>query len=421
MEANRVRELIKNTAISAFTQAGIQVIGFGSSILIVRLLSIREYAFYTLATAALGAMNVIADSGIGQTTLAHGGKNWTNPTSLGVVISTGLRLRRRFSLLVAVGAAPAIAFLLARQQAAQVQIFAVTISLTVLFFLSTSSTLLEIAPRLNQQLAALQSAQLVAAVLRLVLVTTAVLLFPGAWSALIAAAIAQAWLVRRLGTLTGRIVDWRLPVDLDTQRQMLVALRRLMPGALYYAVSGQISIWLISVLASNEAVAQLGALGRLAAAFNVVTAVFSLIVLPRFARMEPVPAARVVRRFWQSLGGLTVILTGIVIAIAAIPGLAGLLFGRNYASAEGNVGLAAMSGAVAVLVGVIYHMGAARGEVAAPWITIPSSLAAQVLLICVLPVSTVRGVLWLGIITNLILGALYAMNFVGRSSDQSSK
>jgi multisubunit Na+/H+ antiporter MnhE subunit len=320
-----------------------------------------------------------------------------------------------------VGAAPVIVFLLARQQAAQVQIFAVTISLTVLFFLSTSSTLLEIVPKLNQQLASLQSAQLVAAVLRLICVTTAVLLIPGAWSALIAAAVAQAWLVRRLGTLTGRIVDWRLPVDLDTQRQMLVALRRLMPGALYYAVSGQISIWLISVLASNEAVAQLGALGRLAAAFNVVTAVFSLIVLPRFARMEPVPAARVVRRFWQSLGVLTVILTGIVIAIAAIPGLAGLLFGRNYASAEGNVGLAAMSGAVAVLVGVIYHMGAARGEVLAPWITIPSSMAAQVLLICVLPVSTVRGVLWLGIITNLILGALYAMNFVGRSSDQSPK
>ena len=53
-----------------------QCLGFGAGILVIRNLPKREYALYTLGTATLSMIMILADSGIGSAMTAVGGRVW---------------------------------------------------------------------------------------------------------------------------------------------------------------------------------------------------------------------------------------------------------------------------------------------------------------------------------------------------------
>ena len=61
-------------------------IGMLSGIIVIRLLTTEEYAFYTLANTMLGVMTVLTDSGIGAGVTAEGGKVWKSPEKMGVFL-----------------------------------------------------------------------------------------------------------------------------------------------------------------------------------------------------------------------------------------------------------------------------------------------------------------------------------------------
>ena len=54
----------KLISITASAQLIVQAVGFLSGILIIRLLPVQEYAYYTLANTMLGTMTILADGGI---------------------------------------------------------------------------------------------------------------------------------------------------------------------------------------------------------------------------------------------------------------------------------------------------------------------------------------------------------------------
>ena len=57
----------------SLAQAAVQAIGFGVGLLLVRLLSIQDYAYYALAVSMVGLANVMLDLGLGNALLACGG------------------------------------------------------------------------------------------------------------------------------------------------------------------------------------------------------------------------------------------------------------------------------------------------------------------------------------------------------------
>lgn len=62
--------------LTAGAQSGIQFLAVVTGLAVVRLLSVREYAYYTIANAALGTLTVLTDCGVTQAVLALGGKVW---------------------------------------------------------------------------------------------------------------------------------------------------------------------------------------------------------------------------------------------------------------------------------------------------------------------------------------------------------
>src|SRR5262245_65184432 len=195
---------------------------------------------------------------------------------------------------------------------------------------------------------------------------------------------------------------------------MASMVRRTAPTAIYYAFSGQVSVWLISLFGATDSVAQVGALGRLAMIFNVLGTVFSLLIAPRFARMEA-DRKRAWRWFWLIQGAMAVPLIALAAAVAAFPFAALAVLGDNYAALGNEVVLVAAAGAVGLLGGCSSWLAAARGVVAAPTLVIGVALVLHSALIATLPISTVAGVLWMGLVVNAAFWLLHVTAF-GRAA-----
>ena len=83
LAAPAARKWVPILAKFAFVQAIVQVLGFAAGLLIVRTLSKREYAFFTIGNTMLAAILVLADSGISSALTAIGGRVWQDGQRLG--------------------------------------------------------------------------------------------------------------------------------------------------------------------------------------------------------------------------------------------------------------------------------------------------------------------------------------------------
>jgi hypothetical protein len=394
---------------AAGAQAAIQLLGFLSGLLVLRWLPIREYAYYTIANAALGTMTVLTDTGVAQSVMAQGGRVWQSRSALGAVISSGMALRRRFAVAAVIVLMPVLYFMLRRQGATTVTSVLVAASILPLFVSSLTGQVLQIVPKLHQRLTSLQTILLSAAGLRLALVTAAAALFPLAWLVSACAGVAQNWANWRLRSLAGQLADLDATPDPGAWATAMRQVRRTAPSAIYYAFEGQISVWLISIFGKTQAIAQVGALGRLAMIFNIVSALLALLWAPSFARLQAGP--EVLHRFWFVQLGLLGFVIAVVAGVAWSPSAALALLGRDYGSLTHEVVLAAAGGGAALLAGCAYVMASSRAVVLTPWVVVPASLILQGSLILSLPISTVSGVLWLAILTNLAFWLMHACNF----------
>jgi hypothetical protein len=346
---------------------------------------------------------------VAQIVMAQGGKVWQSRAALGAVISSGMALRRRFAIVAVSLSMPLLYFMLRRQGATTIGGLMVAASILPLFFATLTGQLLQVVPKLHQRLTSLQGILLSAAGMRLALVTAAAALFPVAWLASVCAGVAQAWANRSVRSLAGEFADLDAPPDQHAWAASMRQVHRTAPSAIYYAFEGQISIWLISIFGKTQAIAQVGALGRLAMVFNIVSAVLALLWAPSFARMQGGRA--VLHQFWIVQLALLAFVIAVVGGVAWAPFAALALLGRGYGSLTHEVVLAAAGGAVALLSGCAYLMASSRAVVLTPWFVVPVSIGLQALLIFSLPISTVSGVLWLAILTNLAFWLMHAGNF----------
>jgi O-antigen/teichoic acid export membrane protein len=393
----RLETLVRKVLLTGGAQALVQLLSFVGGILVVRLLAPEQYAYYTIANAALSSMTVLADSGIGTGVLAQGGKVWHERKAFGAVLATGLALRRQFAFYAALVSIPIACVLLLRQGADWSAVALLSAVVLPQFLLAISGQLLEIVPRLHQELAPLQRVQVAANAARVALLGIALPLWPAAFTALSVAIVPQAWTNWRLRQLAAKHVDWQTVSVPEVRRQIVGQVKRMLPNTLFYVFSGQITVWLIAVFGETTAVAAVGALGRIGMALGLLGTIFGLVAIPRFARIPTHDSRRVWRRYWQAQAALLIACASVTIAIAAFPELVLAILGPSYRDLTYEVVLMGAGAGFGVLFGAAFGLGAARAVVAPPWLVLPYCLGIQALLVYVLPVGTVAGVIWLGL------------------------
>ncbi len=393
---SKVMDWGRLASITGSAQMVVQGVSFASGILVIRLLPTKEYALYTLANTMLGTVIVLADGGITNGVMSQGGRVWQDRTRMGAVLATGLELRRKFAVVSLLVAVPVLVYLLRHHGASWPMAALLVAALVPAFFTALSGGLLEVAPRLHQDIVALQKTQVAVNFGRLAVVCATLFAFPWAAVAIAGAGLPQVWGNRRLRRISLAYADWHQPPDPAVRREILGIVKRLLPDAIYYCLSGQITVWLISLAGSTAAVAQVGALGRLTVGLSLFGAMISTLITPRFARL-PSDSPLLLTRYFQLLGGLVVLGLCIVGGAWLFADQLLWILGKNYANLHTELVLNMAAGSIGLMYGASFALCTFRGWAINPLIFIPISILSIATGIAFFDVSTLKGIITLNL------------------------
>lgn len=397
----RALEWGKLITISGSAQVLVQAISFISGILVIRLLPTHEYALYTLANTMLGTMTLLADGGITAGVMSQGGKVWQDHKKLGSVLATGIYLRKKFAIGSLLIATPVLLFLLQHHGASWQMSMLVTLSLIPAFFTALSGQLLEIAPKLRQDIVPLQKIQIEANLGRLTLLGLSIFVFPWAFVAVLAAGLPQFWANMQLRKTSGNYADHSQKSNAAIQKEILVMVKRMLPGVIYYCVSGQITIWLISFFGSTAAVAHIGALGRLAMVLSLFNVLFTTLVSPRFARLLHDPKL-LFSRFIQIHAGLLALSICIIATVWNFSSEVLWILGEAYSNLTTELVLTIVGSCLSLIAGASFSLYISRGWVINPVISIPVSIAPVACGAAFIDLSSLEGILMLNIFVAIV-------------------
>lgn len=396
----------KLIGITGGAQLIIQVLGFASGILIIRLLPLEEYAFYTLANTMLGTMTMLADGGISTGVMSQGGKVWQDREKLGVILATGLDLRRKFAIASILLASPILIYLLLHNGASWLTTILIVASLIPAFFAALSDSLLEIVPKLHQNIYPLQMNQVGVGLGRLILTGLTIFIFPWTFVAILAGGIPRIYGNINLRKIADNFIDSKQTTDPIIQKEILIVVKRIMPGAIYYCLSGQITIWLISLFGNSMSVAQIGAIGRVSLLLGVFTSIFSTLLVPRFARQKN-DYKVLLNQFLMNVLLLIVICIIIVLVISTFSTQFLWILGKNYKGLDSALILNTVGSCLALITGLLFSLSSSRGWLMNPYIYIVANLISIVIGILLFDISSLIGILWFNIFISIIQVIIY--------------
>ena len=415
----RVLEWIRLVLLTTAGQAIVQVTGFISGIIIIRLLTTEEYALYTLANTFLGTMTMLADSGISSGVLAQGGKVWQNRQELGVVLATGLHLRRRFGLLTLITITPMMVYFLSVHGAAPLTIVLIVAAVIPAFFAALSDSILEMPPRLHQDIRPLQRNQAEVSIGRLLLSALVLSVFPFTWLALLASSVPRIYGNFRLRRISGVFAAPAASPDAEVRKEVVKGVSRTLPIVIYHCISGQIAIWLVSILGTTANVSELGALGRIAILFNVFTVLFSTLIVPRFSRMENRRGA-LLRSFALIQGVLLLVSLGLMLGVWIFSGQILWVLGNQYAGLTTELLLMGLLSCSGLLAGISSQLVISRGWFIRPYYLIGINFSATVLSLTVFQIRTLTDILYFNTILTAIsylLALGYGLHSIYRKTE----
>jgi O-antigen/teichoic acid export membrane protein len=193
----------------------------------------------------------------------------------------------------------------------------------------------------------------------------------------------------------------------------------LVPAGVFYALSGQISVLLITIFGRTAAVASVGALSRLGQIFTLLSPMNAILVGPYIAKLSK---ARLKMNYLLVVV-IAVTCGGAAVALArAFPEIFLWVLGPKYAGLRVEVVLVVLSGAMALVGGVMVAMNSSRRFVyywaVLSWMIL--TLAVEAIFIWKVDLSTVRAVLWFNVavgvpslLINVLVG-VYGLSRGGR-------
>jgi hypothetical protein len=373
------------------TQAGVQIIGAVTGLMLVRWMPKDEYAWLTICGSLLATIGLLADGGIGTAITAMSGRVVGDKTALAQVADACLTVRNRLALLSLVLTLPPFFILFIRaEMSAEMSAFVVG-SAVLTLWPSTNSKFLPVTLRIAGHLKSTQVMELCGALLRCGL--TVIVLMAGwrqfypAFLATVASIGLHAWLARRgvmsvLGMASGT----------ETQKaEVWSFVRALYPNFVFSCVQGQIATWIISFTSGVTEIADIGALSRLTIFFSIFGAMFHYMVLPNVASTKcPVLVrTKFIFSIFATLGAVVLVL----VASWLMPGPFLWILGGSYSHLGLELPLAFAAQGLGVMNSVIWTFMQVRGWVRLSWLNIPLTISGYVLGVLVADLSSVAGVL----------------------------
>lgn len=377
----------------------VQALGVISGIFLVRILDQTQYAHYTIALTMQTTMTLLADMGISVGLSAIGGKVWQDKYRFGQLINTAMHVRYYLAAIAITVVIPVLMWMLIRNGASILYAILITIVVLVGLYFQLTSGVLFVIPRLHSQINRIQNLDLLLSTSRLVLLGIAYFTVLNAAVAMAASSVAAGLQRFLLGYWVTDSIDTKAPINQEDKKFILAQIKQLAPNSIFFSIQGQIALWLLSIFGTTETVAEAGALGRIAVIFTLVGSVMQSIILPSFTRCQSTKILR--RRYFQILGCFLV-LGLILIGIAALfPGQLLWILGNKYSNLQDELLLMMISTVLGSIIGAMSSLNLTKAWVEYVWIEIPLRIIIQIILLLTINISTVKGVLIFGMISQI--------------------
>jgi len=375
----------------ATIQLVVQIISFFTGFLVIRIVDKNEYAYFTLANTVQGMMGLLADAGASVALLSVGGQVYQDRERFGSLINSVIRVRFRMAMAAMALGIPILFGMLVYNKSSWLTAFLLTLITMIAFHAMLMSSIYGIVPKLWTQVKRLQSMDLSMAVGRLAFLAVFI---PFKITAVVAMAVSsvvylfQYRFFKRWASESANLQAG--PNDKDT-KTVVSNIRSLIPATIFYCVQTQIPVWLIGISGSTDKISDVGALGRIAQVFGLLTPVMASLVMPAFARS--VGSREVKRKYAVVIASYSVLCLFIIAGTWIFSDQFLWLLGPGYAGLKYELVLMAVSTTLTSLAGVMWGLNSAKGWVQYIWIDIPIRICLQAVLLMFMDVKTVSGVL----------------------------
>jgi hypothetical protein len=389
-------------------QVAVQAVSALAGFIIVRSLAKPEFALYAVANAGLSMFNVLADTGISSSMRSIGGEVHGDRAAYSRLVATVRQLRMVYAAFALLISFPVTAWMLLSNGATAGEAFLLCIVVLAASWPLLSGTVLREAALMLRQYRKVQRVDFVAAAVRLSCVVAA-FTWLSAVAAMAFAGLANwiQWAIYRHRALED--VDAATEADDNYRRRVMAITWRVLPNTLFYCFQAQILYLLLTVLGTSNELADVAALGRIAALLAIFGVVFNNLLAPWFARRQ---TSSELPRLYAGLVALTAGFLAPFVYIAwVLPQPLLWILGSAYGSLEHELFLMVLAACLQQLGGAMLWLNHCRAWV--HWysiVNIPAILAAQAASIAFLDLSTVRGVLWFGIVSAIAPMPVYLLD-----------
>ncbi|MHA3772789.1 lipopolysaccharide biosynthesis protein [Verrucomicrobiota bacterium sgz303538] len=381
-------------------QGLLQVLNLFAGFLLVRWLSVTDYAAYSLVTGFQGTVGILVDLNICSSAIALI-KGRTTPSIVGGYICSARRYQKRLFLVLLPVTIVTFCVLALRQGWSWSFTGILLCAVLVGLYFQSLTACYSVPLLVRQELNAFYRPPVILGFYRL---ASSVVLYKltlltsvsAAWISALCVAV-QGWLYKKISSSYIAEPSHSSPI---TNLEICTYIRPLIPGTVFFALQGQVSVLLISWFGRSQHIAEVGALGRLGQLFVMLGAFNGVVIAPNIARISP---QILKRRYIQVIAGAMLVSLGLVVASACAPRSLLWLLGEKYHHLEPELSWMMLSACINYLSGVMWTMHGARhwNFRWVGWLTISTVLVTQAVALLITDVSDTKGVILFSLYSSL--------------------
>jgi O-antigen/teichoic acid export membrane protein len=401
MNLSKISQVGKKLSTFVGGQSAVQLLNAATGLLLLRLMTKPDFAIYAIALGIQGMITILTDIGFGGAISGLVGTRYQDKDLLGSYIRTASYLRQ-ILLLIICGAGILLAGIFRNSKfeaygRPELILLSLAVLLTVQF--QAWASYYEIPPLLNNKLVLFYSPQIAAAALRIV---SSVALYYMHWISATSVIMANTLSIVVMGVsyriMARRWIHVPRKPSKEHSKEMIRFLVPLLPGTVYQALQGQISLFLIAVFGHVGQIAEVAAAGRIGQLFLLLNSSNNVLIGPYFSKS---PRSLFRKRYLNAMSAVAAVALMVVASAKLCPGAYLLLLGAKYSNLTLQVQLVIYASAIGYFTGAMWTIAVSR-----KWIfwwsgSMQVIVLTLVQLVCVmlLPLSTSEGVLKMNIYT----------------------
>jgi hypothetical protein len=378
-----------------------------SGLIIVRTLSKEQYALFTIANSMQATANLLGDLGIGLGLRSIGGRVCDDRRRFGALLNTAFAMRRGFAVVAATFCLPVALWMLRKNGATWLEAAGLCAAVSAGVAGLIGSSVWNISPLLHQEYRRLQKLDLANAAARTVMLAA---MTAGRINALFAATVgvignwSQSFFLKRWAQ---DHAERNAEANRDDRRDLWQISLKCLPNTLFFCFQGQLTLLILSFTGNAAGIAEVTALGRVAALLAVFSTVFVSLIVPRFMRCQERDRLRALYLFL--LAGTAGALTPFLLFAWFFPEPFLWLLGGQYQHLGRECGWVVAAGCVGQIGGVMWALNSSKAWIRYQAATfIPVILSTQVAAAYFLDLHQFHDVLVFNVISAAAPLAIYA-------------